>query len=86
MSTSYNASLAGITASGYNISSKQEGSQKSTIVAETKTTDSLTDSPTTIHVDLTPVTSAVTKVSVRFGTFGDEKASLALMSKIKANL
>ena len=85
MHTAYRACLASVPAAGYTLTSKQKSAQQSYVTAATKTTIGLTHS-TTIHITIDKLTKNSSKISIRFGTFGDRKQSMALMQKIKAKL
>lgn len=86
MHTAYRACLASVPAAGYTLTSKQKSAQQSYVTAATKTTSGLTHSTTTIHITIDKLTKNSSKISIRFGTFGDRKQSMALMHKIKAKL
>lgn len=86
MHKAYHAAIAGVAASNYTLTSKQFNNQQSKITAETKTTSGITQSTTSIHITIDQLTKKSSKISIRFGTFGDHDRSTALMHNIKQRL
>lgn len=86
MPKAYKAALAVVKASNYRLIIQQYDGQKSSITAETKTISEITKSTATIHITVDKLTPKSSKISIRFGTFGDRKSSEALMYKIKQHI
>ena len=82
---SYQAVLAGIKDSNYTVISKNAGLNYAEVTAKTKTTSGITNSTTSIKVAIEKLTNHASKISIRFGVFGDQSASEDLMSKIDEN-
>ena len=82
----YQASIKAVKSSGYTLTTHTLGDDKATITAETKTTSGITNATTTIRISIEKLTNTASKVSIRFGTFGDKASSTALMKKIQSKL
>ena len=86
LKSTYQASLEAIKVSGYVLTVHTLSAHSALIYANTKTLSSITNSPTSIRIDLTELTPEATKISVRFGVFGDQDASHALLMSIAKHL
>ena len=78
--TVYNAVIKTLKANpDYVIVSKTETDKNAEVDAATKSTNK------DFYVKVDKITDTVSKVTIKFGTFGDQEQSLKLMDKIQAN-
>ena len=69
------------------MTSKQKKNERGILIlGDTRVRNRITHATTTVRVNITRLTKNSSKVSVRFGTFGNREASYDLMYQIKVDV